>query len=155
MFQRPKMRLDAYRLGMALVLTLGFLGILTTVSDADEPAYEPVSNVKAIMNAMNHEEVGFYGMIKAFSATTPARGDKAWGIMGHRALMIAESGNVLAHLSPPKGDIESWKTKCAEFRDAAKALSKACKFRKADKLASGMTAVTKACDSCHDAHRPE
>ncbi len=155
MSKRPKMRLDAYRLGMAVVLTLGFLGILTTVSDAEEPAYTPVSNVKTIMNAMNHEEDGFFGMLKAFSATTPARGDKAWGIMGHRALMIAESGNVLAHLSPPKGETESWKQKSAEFRDAAKALSKACKFRKADKLAEALTAVRKACDSCHDAHRPE
>jgi hypothetical protein len=149
------MRLDAYRLGMAVVLTLGFLGILTTVSDAETPAYEPVSNVKTIMNAMNHEEEGFFGMIKAFSATEPGRGDKAWGIMGHRALMIAESGNVLAHMSPPKGDVESWKTKAAAFRDAAKALSKACKFRKADKLAEEMIAVRKACDACHDAHRPE
>lgn len=146
------------RFGFAIVLSAAFVGALALTSDADEsaaPAYKPIASIKNIMNAANHEEHGLFGMIKTFAASSPARGGKDWAIMGHRAYLLAEAGNVLAHLAPPKGDVASWREKAQAFASAAKALKKACAMQKAEKLTTQLEAVRKACDACHDAHRPE
>ena len=152
------MRNLTYRAAFVLLLAGAATAGIALFADDDAGAkteYTPVSNVKNIMNALNGEEDGFYGMMKAFADTNPARGDKAWAVMRHRAALMAEGGQLLTEMDAPKGDPASWKAKSEAFRDAAKGLKRPMAMRKADKLKAQLELVRKACDNCHDAHRPE
>jgi cytochrome c556 len=146
------------RVGLVLLLVGAATAAIALSSDQDAGAktdYQPVCNLKDIMNALNGEEDGFYGMMKAFADKNPSREDKAWAIMRHRAMMVAEGGQLLTEMDAPKGDPASWTAKAEAFRDAAKALKRPMAMRKGDKLKAQLAVVRKACDSCHDAHRPE
>jgi len=161
------MRSMSTRLGLAFAglafLALGAAVAVSIVTDSGpqavadgDAAPEPVAGVTNIMNAVNHEEHGFYGMIKAF-CDNPT--DKAgWKLARHRAQMIAESGNTLMGKSPPRGaddaaGLKKWKQHCADFRDAGKGLSKALAFRKPDRAKKALAAVTAQCEACHNDHR--
>lgn len=163
------MRSMSTRLGLALA-GLTFIALVVAVGAsiathggpdavaADDPAPDPVAGISNIMNAVNHEEHGFFGMIKTF-CDKPT--DKAgWKLARHRAQMIAESGNTLMDKSPPRGaddaaGIKKWKQHCADFREAGKALAKALAFRKPDRAAKAIAAVAAQCEACHNDHRSE
>lgn len=153
------MRDVTHRYGPAFVFAaLLVAGLAFTGDDAARATtkYDPVCNVKDIMKALNDEEpTGFYGMLKAFADGNPEKGDDAWTIMRHRAAMMAEGGQLLTELDAPKGDAKSWVEKATAFSDACKGLKRPLALQKADKLKEQLAVVRKACDTCHDAHRPE
>ena len=152
------MRNLTYRFGLALVLVAVAIAAIAFTGEEDARAkteYTPVCNLKDIMMALNHEEDGFYGMMKAFADGNPEKGDERWKIMRHRGALMAEGGQLLTEMDAPKGDPASWKAKAEAFRDACKGLKRPMAMRKADKLKAQLDIVRKACDSCHDAHRPE
>lgn len=144
------------RIGLSLILLAGLVGIhaATTSADGGKPAYTPVCNIKNLMNAINNEEGGLFGMMNA-DCKSGAIDSAGWNMMRHRAAMLAESGNILMQLDPPKGDPASWQKHAAAFRDTAKALKKPLIRRKADLVMAGLAEVKKQCDACHKDHRPE
>lgn len=161
------MRTFSTRLGLAFA-GLAFIALVAAVgvsiatdsgpeAVADgEPAVDPVAGITNIMNAVNHETHGFYGMITAF-CNNPSDKD-GWKLARHRAQIIAESGNILMGKSPPRGaddaaGLKKWKQHCADFRDAGKALSKALAFRKPDRAKKALAAVAAQCEACHNDHR--
>jgi hypothetical protein len=124
----------------------------------DDAAPEPVAGIKNVMNALNHEQTGFYGMIRSFCTANPDAGDEGWKVAGHRAILMAEGANVLMGQTPPKGGddeagMKAWRVQCAQFREACKELRKALAFKKADKVKAALDAVAARCDACHAAHR--
>ena len=163
------MRSLSTRLGLAFAgLVFIALGAAVAVSIAtdvgpqavadDEPSATPVAGIGNIMNAVNHEETGFYAMIKAF-CNNPTDKD-GWKLARHRAQIMAESGNLLMDKSPPKGaddaaGIKKWKQHCANFRDACKGLSKSLAMRKADRAKKALDAVFAQCEACHNDHRSD
>ncbi len=148
------MRTTIYRLGLA-ALVIGLSAALFAVNTDADVEEKQVARVKDVMNAINHEEHGFYGMIKKFVASNPEKGDAGWKINQSRAIVMAEMGNLLMRWEPTQGDAASWKAKSAAFRDAAADLRKALAFKKLDKCATELQAVQKTCDDCHTAHRPQ
>ena len=143
-------------LGLAVTAALGTDSGPTAVADGDA-ATEPVAGISNVMNAVNHEEHGFFGMIKQFCGADGQDKD-GWKLARHRAQIMAECGNVLMGQSPPRGaddaeGLKRWKEHCASFRDACKDLSKALAFRKADRAQKAIAAVAAQCTACHDDHR--
>ncbi|MDJ0975420.1 MAG: hypothetical protein QNJ98_13225 [Planctomycetota bacterium] len=150
------MRTLLSRIGFGLFLAIGLVGIhaATTSADNGKPTYAPVANIKNLMNAINHEEMGLYGMMQA-DCKSGKLTSAQWNLMRHRAAMLAESGNILMQLDPPKGEAASWRKHAESFREAAKKLKKPMIRRKTDLVMAGLGEVQKQCDACHKAHRPE
>lgn len=153
------MRTIATRIGLGLA-GVTFLSLVLAVSVAviAEPAPKPVAGISNIMNAVNHEQHGLYGMIKTFCDGGGQGSGDDWKLMRHRAQVVAECGNVLMGKSPPRGADDAagqakWKQHCADFRDAAKALSKALAFKKMDKVKPALDAVAAQCTACHNDHK--
>ena len=148
----PSLRLGVLALGAVAVF-----GISAVALQADsKPA--PVAEIKDVMNANNHKVDGLYGMIKACLKAEPDA--KAWKLAAHRASIVAEGGNILMGLTPPKGADDDagkakWAAHAAAFRDAAKDLMKACKMKKYDDAKKAAEALEKRCDQCHEDHQSE
>jgi cytochrome c556 len=153
------MRTLPTRLGLALAgLCLCSLATAIGVALAADAEPEPVAGITNIMNAVNHDEHGLFGMIKHFCDKGGEASGDDWKLMRHRAQVVAESGNILMSKSPPRGGddaagITKWKQHCADFRDAAKGLSKALAFKKADRVKAALAAVAAQCEACHKDHR--
>lgn len=150
------------RLGLAAAAAAFFCLVLavSAVIGADDPQPEPVAGIQNIMNAINHEEHGLYGQIKGFCAGGAAGADAdTWKLMRHRAQVIAEIGNVLMDKAPPRGGDDAagllkWKQHCVDYREAAKALSKALAYKKVPKVSAAITALAERCEACHKDHKP-
>ncbi len=147
------------RIGLALA-GVAFFSIALAVSVAviAEPAPKPVAGITNIMNAVNHETEGLYGMIKKFCDGGGQGSADQWKMMRHRAQVMAECGNILMAKSPPRGaddaaGMAKWKQHCANFRDASKKLSKALAFKKMNKVTPALAAVAAQCDACHNDHK--
>jgi hypothetical protein len=153
------MRRLSTRLGLALAgLSLGSLALAIGVALAADPAPSPVAGITNVMNAVNHEQHGLFGTIKAFCEKGGSEDGDEWKLMRHRAVIIAEAGNILMSKSPPRGaddaaGMTKWKTHCADFREAAKKLSRTFPFKNIDKVRPALAAVAAQCDACHKDHR--
>ena len=142
---------------------IAFVSIALAVSVAvgdSPPEAKTVGGIKNIMNAVNHEEHGFYAELKKFLDGNPGKGDKSWKLLRHKAVVMGQLGNTLLELTPPKGANDAagmtrWKTHAASFRDECMALSKQIALRKVDKAKEKLAVVTKRCDTCHADHRAE
>ena len=155
------MRRFPTRLGLAMAGAT-FLTLVIAVTVAiSEPERTPVAGIKNIMSAINHEEVGFYGMIKKFLEKDAATADGAvWKLMRDRAQVMAECGNILMDKSPPRGADDDagqakWKQHCANYRDVTKKFGKALAYKKVPKATAALALVTAQCDACHKDHRSE
>jgi cytochrome c556 len=162
------MRSLSTRLGLAVAfLTFLALGAAVAVSiatdsgtlavAADDPAPAPVAGISNVMNAVNHDQHGLYGLVKAFCSSDAP--DKAgWSLARHRAQMVAEAGNTLMGKSPPRGaddaaGLKKWKQHCADFRAAGKSLAKAMAIKKPARVKAAIQAVEAQCTACHDDHK--
>src|SRR5262245_48020495 len=117
------------RLAAPSVAVVGAVGFAVTIR-AEGAKAEPVAEIKDVMNCNNHKTNGLFGAIKATLKAEPSAAD--WKQNAFRAALIAEGGNILLGLVPPKGcETEEGKVKyaghCADFRNAAKKLLAACK----------------------------
>jgi hypothetical protein len=133
------------------------LGVCAVAVQADAKPVA-VAEIKDIMNANNHKVDGLFGLIKQCLKAEPD--GKQWKMAAHRAAIVAEGGNMLMGLHPPKGaDDDAGKAKWAEhaaaFRDAAKELMKACKMKKYEDAKNAAAALEKKCDGCHADHQNE
>ena len=145
------------RLGALAVLVSGAV-TLAVNSYADGAKPVPVAEIKDVMNANNHKVDGLFGMIKTCLKAEPDA--KQWKLAAHRAAIMAEGGNVLMGLNPPKGADDDagkakWAAHAAAFRDACKDLMKACKMKKYEDAKNAVAAVEKRCDQCHEDHQSE
>jgi hypothetical protein len=151
--QSPSLRLGVLTAGAAVVF-----GVCAFTLQADsKPA--AVAEIKDVMNSNNHKVDGLYGMIKAcLKADQPDA--KAWKMAAHRAAIVAEGGNILMGLTPPKGGDDDagkakWAAHAAAFRDAAKEVMKACKMKKLEEARAAAAVLEKQCDACHADHQNE
>ena len=156
------MRTTFLRFGLVLAV-VGFGSLffaVTTSAFDDDPQAEPVAGIKDIMNAVNHESGGLYGMIKTFCASNPPKTSGDWKIMRHRAAMIAEAGNTMMGLQPPQGaeddaGMKKWRQHCAAFRDASKKLKRPIALKKVADVQAALEGIMQTCNACHKDHRPE
>lgn len=151
------MRSVCLRLGALAVLVSGAVTLAVT-SYADGAKAVPVAEIKDVMRANNEKVNGLFGLIKACLKAEPDAA--AWKLAAYRAALVAEGGNILMGLTPPKGAEDDagkakWAGHAAAFRDAAKELLKALKMKKYEDAKTAAAAVEKQCDVCHEAHQSE
>jgi hypothetical protein len=110
------------------------------------PKLEPVADAKLLMNGL--AEPNFKGVGKLLK-DRPKEGE-AWEFMRGRALLIAETGNLLM-IRPPKArePQDSWMTHGTELREAASALAKAAGEKDYLKSRAAFAGVANACNRCH------
>ena len=137
---------------LSLVIAVG-------VAIAEDAQPKPVAGISNIMVAVNDDKTGLFGTIKDFCAASPGK-DQAekYKLMRHRAQIVAECANVLMAKSPPRGaddaaGVTKWRQHCANFRDAAKKLSRALAMKKADKAGEAIKNVEAQCEACHNDHK--
>jgi hypothetical protein len=151
------MRSVCLRLGALAVLVSGAVTLaVTSYADGAKPV--PVAEIKDVMRANNEKVNGLFGLIKASLKAEPDAA--AWKLGAYRAALVAEGGNILMGLTPPKGAEDDagkakWAGHAAAFRDCAKELLKAFKMKKYEDAKNAAAAVEKQCDSCHEDHQSE
>jgi hypothetical protein len=146
------------RLGFLAVGLVAFVGVYA-VAAPDDPKPEPVAAIKDIMNGVNNPQGGLYGLIKeTLKADAPT--DKDWKLVGVRAVIMAEAGNLLMGLTPPRGADDAagqlaWRKEAAAYRECAKGLRKAAALKNIEQARAAMDSIKQRCDACHEAHQPE
>jgi hypothetical protein len=148
------------RLGACAVLLTG-LAVAKPMLLRAEPAAapSPVASVKELMNAFNHKSYGMFGQVRAtLTAGEPSAND--WKVAAFRAVAVAEVGNLLMGLTPPRGAEDEagkakWAAHAAAFRDCARELAKLVKGKKLEEAKAHLAEVDKRCDACHADHQLE
>ena len=138
-----------------------FLGLVLAVTIAiaeDDVQPKSVAGIKNVMNALNSEKTGLFGLIKDFSDKGGSEDGEVWKLMRDRAQVLGEVGNILMPLSAPRGaddeaGVPRWKKHCVTYRDLCKDLSKALAFKKTDMLKSAVDACMAQCEACHKDHK--
>jgi hypothetical protein len=114
------------------------------------PKLEPVAETKLLMNGL--AEPNCRGLSKLL-AEKP-REAETWELARGRALLIAETGNLLM-LRPPKGKDgqETWLTLAADLREAATLLARSTADKDFLKSRSALASVANSCNHCHQSFR--
>jgi len=112
------------------------------------PKLEPVADVKLLMNGL--ADPNFKGLSKMFS--DKPKDAEAWEFAKARALLIAETGNLLM-IRPPKEKAaqDNWMTHGTELRNAAVSLARFASEKDYVKSRSALAGVANACNRCHKA----
>jgi hypothetical protein len=137
-----------------LFAAIGLIGAVCLLSPvaqsqpakAKTPKLEPVADTKLLMNGL--ADPNFKGLGKLLSDRP--KDDEAWEFARGRALLIAETGNLLM-LRPPKArePQDAWMTQASELRDAAATLAKTTGEKDYVKSRAALAGVANACNRCH------
>jgi cytochrome c556 len=151
------MRLSSLKLS-ALILAAATAAVALPAFLRADASPAPVAEVKDLMNAFNHKSYGMFGLIKATTKGEPTAAD--WKVAAYRAVAVAECGNLLMGLTPPRGAEDEagkakWAAHCASFRDAAKEVAKQIKMKKLAECQAALAELEKRCDACHADHQLE
>ncbi|HEY3789481.1 MAG TPA: hypothetical protein VGL71_11535 [Urbifossiella sp.] len=112
------------------------------------PKLEPVADAKLLMNGI--ADPNFKGLSRML-ADKP-KDDEAWEFARGRALLIAETGNLLM-IRPPKerNAQDLWMTHGMDLRDSAATLAKVVSEKDYVKSRAALAGVANACNRCHKA----
>jgi hypothetical protein len=121
-------------------------GARSQTAKAKGPRLEPVAENKLLMNGL--AEPNFKGLGKML-ATKP-KDDEAWEFARGRALLIAETGNLLM-IRPPRAKEPQnlWMNQGTELRDAAVILARAAAAKDYVKARAALAGVANVCNRCH------
>jgi hypothetical protein len=150
------MRIPALRLAL-LSLAVASAGTLAAVtSRAEDEA--PAVSVRDVMNAVNHPKYGLFGLIKA--ALKPECTAEDWKVIGYRAGLMVEAGNILKRLTPPRGaedeaGMAKWKEHAGAYSAAAKQLRAAANTKNLADAQKAMGVINERCEKCHADHQNE
>lgn len=113
---------------------------------AKGPRLEPIAENKLLMNGL--AEPNFKGLGKML-AEKP-KDDEAWEFARGRALLIAETGNLLM-IRPPraKEPQDLWMNQGTELRNAAVILARAAAAKDYVKCRAALAGVANVCNRCH------
>jgi hypothetical protein len=141
---------------VALVL-VAVAASVWTVARAEDP--KPYVTIKDVMNGCNHQQWGLFGLIKT-TMKQPECTPQDWKVIAARAAVMAEAGNALQRLDPPRGGEDDagmarWKEHCKAYSEAAKSLKSAAAVKNMDDATKAVAALTERCDKCHADHQNE
>ena len=136
------------------VLALG----LTAVNGGDDAIAKSVAHVKDVMITNNGE-----GGVKDQVGEAIKKGgftDEDWEAIEARAAMLAEGGNLLLALKPPRGadtpeGLAAWKKRVVEYRGCAEAIHDAAEKKDAAAATTAFASMMKRCAECHKEHKPK
>jgi hypothetical protein len=78
-----------------------------------------------------------------------------WAFISNQAQLVSQLAAAVGLHEPPKGDKESWAKSVAALEKTATDLDKAGKANDLKAAKDALAAMHKACDQCHNVHRPE
>lgn len=110
-----------------------------------------LSSVADLMRAVN-APAGVRGQLSRALAAEP-RDEKAWRDVRARAALMADTGDLLAALRPPKGSQAGWQRRAASYRDAAANLTAAADRRDFTAAIQDLERLNASCGKCHLDHR--
>jgi hypothetical protein len=112
------------------------------------PSPQAVAETRLLMEALNQANFrGLEKLLKEKPADT-----EAWTFARGRALLIAETGNLLL-LRPPRQGQTVWMDRSADLRTAATRLARAAGESDYDRARAGLTEVANCCNRCHQTFR--
>lgn len=114
------------------------------------PKLEPVAETKLLMNGL--ADPNFKGLGKLLKEKP--KDAEAWAFARGRALLVAETGNLLM-LRPPKTREaqDNWMAHSTELREAASAVARAAAAEDYLKSRVALAALANSCNRCHRAFR--
>jgi cytochrome c556 len=114
------------------------------------PKLEPVAETKLLMNGLADPNFKGVGKLLKDEPTDP----EAWEFARARALLVAETGNLLLMRPPKARDAEaSWMTHASGLREAAAGLARDIAARNYVKSRAALAAVANECNRCHHTFR--
>ncbi|MCE9532456.1 MAG: cytochrome c, partial [Planctomycetes bacterium] len=132
-----------------LLPTLAFSQQDIPLSSRATPKGTAVAETQLLMEAIAHSN--FKGLEKMLKGK-PEDAD-AWNFARGRALLIAETGNLLL-LRPPKNlGAEIWNKSSIEMRESATRLARAAAAQDLNTSRSRLIEVSNACNKCHQSFR--
>jgi hypothetical protein len=137
----------------AVAVALG----VRAVHGADDDAVKPVAKVHDVMVAVNGEG----GLVELVGAALKKGeiDDEGWDSLQARSAMIAEAGNLLLGLKPPRGadtpeGLAAWKKRAVEYRGCGEAIRDAAAKKDAPGATAALAGLRKRCAECHKEHKP-
>ena len=132
------------------------LWTVTAVEGADDATVKPIAQVKDVMITVNGE--GGVKQQVADAVKSGSLSDEDWEAVSARSAMIAEAGNLLLSLKPPRGadtpeGLAAWKKRVVEYRQCAEAIHDAAGKKDAAAAAAGLAGLQKRCSECHKEHK--
>ncbi len=109
------------------------------------------ASIADLMRAAN-APAGVRGSL-ALSLTEEPTSENEWKDARARAALLADAGELLMGLKPPKGDSALWQRHVASYRDAAQAIAAASDRRDYSAARQALERLTTTCGKCHLDHR--
>ncbi|MDB5308705.1 MAG: hypothetical protein JWO38_2907 [Gemmataceae bacterium] len=114
------------------------------------PKLEPVAETKLLMEGL--AEPNFKGVGKLLK--DEMKDPEAWAFARGRALLVAETGNLLMMRPPKTRDAEeNWMSHAIGLRDSSAGLARELAARDYVKSRAALAAVANHCNRCHHAFR--
>lgn len=110
-----------------------------------------IASIVDIMRVINSDD-GVRGRLTRSLASAPS-GDEQWEQARSEAALLAEGGNLLLALRPPKGPAAGWRERAIDFRRAAETLLRAIERRDFIAVQQALRVLPKSCASCHADYR--
>ncbi len=120
----------------------------TESSRQPENQFVRIADIMRVINSDN----GVRGRLSS-SLASPPSGDEQWDQTRSEAAILAEAGNLLLVLRPPKGTVVGWRERAIEFRTAAQTLLHAIERRDFSAAQEALRVLPKSCASCHADYR--
>lgn len=124
------------------------------LADRATGASQPLQQLATIADLMRavNAPTGVRGQLALSLQELPAD-EKAWKLVGSRAALMADSGELLVTLTPPQGSTASWLRHTIAYRDAAAAISAAAGRHDLAAAQQALLRLNETCGKCHLDHR--
>jgi len=119
------------------------------IAQAPATAFQPVATVSQIMLAITYP----YSDDLLYIERMPPQNDRAWAALESKALMLAESGNLLMMEGRTK-DQGEWMKDAQLLVDAGRAAVKATRAKDLQAVVALNDQIVTACTTCHSQYHP-
>ncbi len=125
--------------------------LLAAKSAGASQPLQQLASIADLMRAVN-APTGVRGQL-ALSLQEPPADEKAWALVASRAALMADSAELLATLTPPKGKTANWLRHTVAYRDAAAAIAIAAGRHDLAAAQQSLLRLNETCGKCHLDHR--
>jgi len=119
--------------------------------EAPVPSSSSVATIRDIMRVINSDD-GVKGKLAGLLASSSST-DVPWELARSHAAILVESCGWLLARRPPKGSLEGWRGRVAEFKAATQTLLLSVEQHNLLAAQNAMSRLPQSCGACHRDHR--
>jgi hypothetical protein len=119
--------------------------------EAPVPSSSAVATIRDIMRVINSDD-GVKGKLAALLAA-PSFKDVQWELARSHSAILVESCDWLLARRPPKGSLEGWRGRIAEFKGATQTLLRSVEQHNLPAAQYALSRLPQSCGACHRDHR--